>query len=367
MNKKIIFGKEVDLSHYEQVWNPNNSTIQEEINRRYGGKLIKFLFIDLSKKNADDPEFTNVGVRDEQNTGTSVDDMQSSLIDLGWDVADFPPIVNNDLEFEDGRTRALAAMAEGERYIPAAMISTAKKSLKGSLTLGLKANYHKPQRRVTQGDFITAGSLAVSKGELNRDETSISEWLNKDCDIQKIYPQNAGGSISKIITGIMNRTENGGTTIIRKKNREDWLKWLSASPDMVDAEGNRIDPFEQLDKQPEFVLYDAPSQTNQSRLLSKILENGSKGRHTYIVLWSKSDNSPEMILKGFKDFVASIEKSHSSIIRYTQSSVNIPGLNISEMKTKKYFTFLGAVPLLMDGNGHEQAYKSHRILPLDQF
>jgi hypothetical protein len=367
MTKKTVFGRDIDLSHYEKMWDVNNPKTQEEIKRRYGGRLIKFLFIDLYKKNEDDPEFTNVGVRDDQNTGTSVEDMQSSFLDLGWDITDFPPIVNNDLKFEDGRTRALAAMAEGERYIPAALISMPTKSLKSSLTLGLKANYHKPQRRVTQNDFITAGALAVSKGEINRDETSISEWLNNECDIEKIYPQNAGGSISKIINGIMSRTEKGGTTIIRKKNREDWLQWLSTSPDMVDSEGNRIDPFVQIGNQPEFILYDAPSLTNQARLLARLLENGSKGRHTYIALWSRSDNSPELILKGFKDFVSNTEKNHASIIRYTQSSLNIPGLKITEMNNQKHFTFLGAVPLLMDGNGHEQAYKSHRILPLDQF
>ena len=367
MTKKTVFGRDIDLSHYEKMWDVNNPKTQEEIKRRYGGRLIKFLFIDLYKKNEDDPEFTNVGVRDDQNTGTSVEDMQSSFLDLGWDITDFPPIVNNDLEFEDGRTRALAAMAEGERYIPAALISMPTKSLKSSLTLGLKANYHKPQRRVTQNDFITAGALAVSKGEINRDETSISEWLNNECDIEKIYPQNAGGSISKIINGIMSRTEKGGTTIIRKKNREDWLQWLSTSPDMVDSEGNRIDPFVQIGNQPEFILYDAPSLTNQARLLARLLENGSKGRHTYIALWSRSDNSPELILKGFKDFVSNTEKNHASIIRYTQSSLNIPGLKITEMNKQKHFTFLGAVPLLMDGNGHELAYKSHRILPLDQF
>ena len=74
-----------------------------------------------------------------------------------------------------------------------------------------------------------------------------------------------------------------------------------------------------------------------------------------------------MILKGFKDFVSNTEKNHSSIIRYTHSSLNITGLNITEMENVRHYTFLGAVPLLMDGNGHEQAYKSHRILPLDQF
>jgi hypothetical protein len=37
------------------------------------------------------------------------------------------------------------------------------------------------------------------------------------------------------------------------------------------------------------------------------------------------------------------------------------------MPNEKMFTFLGVVPILFDGNGHEAAFKAHRILPIDKF
>ena len=61
-----------------------------------------------------------------------------------------------EIDFDDGRTRALAAMGEMERYIPAAMIRKPDNSLKSKLTTGLLSNYFAPRRRVVSGDFIVA-------------------------------------------------------------------------------------------------------------------------------------------------------------------------------------------------------------------
>jgi hypothetical protein len=142
---------------------------------------------------------------------------------------------------------------------------------------------------------------------------------------------------------------------------------LSTSPDMKDESGNRIDPFVQLDHDPDFVLYDAPSSTNEARLLRKLLENGSKGRHTYIVLYSAKENTHEVLKLGFKSFVTTTETQHSSIIRYSQASIGLDGIDLTKMPNEKMFTFLGVVPILFDGNGHEAAFKAHRILPIDKF
>ena len=369
MVKKTVFGKEVDLSVYEQKWNPEDPKVQEWVKEKYGGELIKFLFVDLNHKNQNDPEFTNVGVRDEQNTGTSIDDMRCSYQEDGWTTDDFPPIVDEEVDFDDGRTRALAAMDEMERYIPAAMIRKPDNSLKSKLTTGLLSNYFAPRRRVVAGDYIVAGATAVSEGEIKRSEPAIKDWLYKDLKIEKIYPSNSGGTITKIVTAIMNRTESGAATLLRKLDNEKWLDWLAKSPDMKDASGNRIDPRIQLDFQPDFVLYNAPSTTNEARLLYKILENASRHnpRHTYIVLYTNKDTNAETIRIDFKDFAKRTETSHSNIIRYTQNSVNITGIDVTQMKNSKPFTFLGAVPCLMDGNGHELAFKGYRLLPLNQF
>ncbi len=365
---KKVFGEQVDLAYYYKKWNPEDPKIQEWFQKKFGGELEGFLFVDLNQKDETDDEFTNVGVRDEQNTGTAIEDMQYSYRQDGWLIDEFPPIVDSYVEFDDGRTRALSAMREGERYIPAARIKKPDNTKRSKFKTGIKSNYFTPRRRVVSGDFIVAGAELISKyNELKRDEPSIESWLYNDLDIESIYPSNAGGTITKIVKAIMSRTESGRTSLIRKLNRDDWLTWLEDCHDMKDESGKRIHPTIQQRHEPDFVLLDGTSSTNQARLLYKILENTLDNRHTYIVLWTKKDSTSETIRAQFKTFENETNSSHSNMIRYAQNSINLTGMDLTQMENKKLFTFLGALPVLLDGNGHEIAYKQRRLVPINDF
>ena len=365
---KQIFGEQVDLAYYYDKWNPEDPEVQAWFQKKFGGELEGFLFVDLHQKDETDDEFTNVGVRDEQNTGTAIEDMQYSYRQDGWLIDEFPPIVDSYVEFDDGRTRALSAIREGERYIPAARIKKPDNTKRSKFTTGIKSNYFTPRRRVVSGDFIVAGAELISKHkELKRDEPSIENWLYNDLDIESIYPSNVGGTITKIVNAIMNRTEGGRTSLIRKINRDDWLTWLETCHDMRDESNNKIHPTIQQDHEPDFILLDGTSNTNEARLLYRILENTLNNRHTYIVLWTKKDAPSETIRRQFKDFVTATESSHANMIRYAQNSINLIGIDLTKMENKKLFTFLGALPILLDGNGHEKAYKQRRLMPIDEF
>lgn len=365
-NTKLVFNTQVDLSEYEEKWNPADPEAIKYVKEKYAVNLIKFLWLDLSTKNEDDDEFTNVGVRDEQNTGTSVSDMENAIRVDGWLKNHFPGIVFSDFKLQDARTRALALMRLGVRYMPVALCSPLVEGVRGELNTGLRSNYHPVQRRVVQDDFIIAGCKAIDAKVLNRSKADIDRWLHDELDIEKIYPNNAGGSITKITNAIYLRSEGDVAKIVRKKDREQWLDWLDKSPDMKDATGNRIDPRIQLDCDPAFAFY-KPGMTNEARLIRTILENGAVGRHTYVAFYDDSQRSRETLKKEFQDMRSSIESAHSNIFNYAQQSLNIKGMNLPEMENTPKYTILGAVPLMMDGNGHEKAYAAHRLIPLDQF
>ncbi len=63
-----------------------------------------------------------------------------------------------------------------------------------------------------------------------------------ELNIEKIYPANSGGSITKIINAIYARSEGDTAKIVRKKSREDWMEWLSTCPDMKDEKGIVLTP-----------------------------------------------------------------------------------------------------------------------------
>lgn len=363
---KMVFNTQVDLAEYEEKWNPADPAVQAYVKDKFGASLIKFLWLDLSTKNEDADEFTNVGVRDEQNTGTAVNDMENSIRVDGWLKDKFPGIVFSDQKLKDARTRALALMRLGVRYMPVALCSPLVEGLRGELNTGLLGNYHTVQRRVVQDDFTIAGCKAISEGVLNRNKADIERWLYEELNIEKIYPANAGGAITKIINAIYLRSEGDSAKIVRKKDREQWLDWLETSPDMKDAAGNRIDPRIQLDSDPAFVFY-KPGMTNTARLIRNILENGAAGRHTYVAFYDDTQRSRETLKQEFIDMRSAVESAHANIFNYAQKSLNVKGMNISEMENTVQFTILGAVPLMMDGNGHEKAYAAHRLIELDKF
>lgn len=365
-NVKQVFNTKVDLSAYEEKWNPDKPSVQSYMHQKYGVSLIKFIWLDLSTKNEDDDEFTNVGVRDEQNTGTAVDEMESSIRADGWLIDYFPGIVFSDYKLKEARTRALALMRLGVRYMPVALCSPLIDGKRGEINTGIKANYHPVQRRVVQEDFIVAGCTGIDHGVLNRNKTDIERWLHDELNIEKIYPANAGGSITKITNAIYARSEGDTAKIVRKKSREDWMEWLSNSSDMKDEAGNRIDPYVQLDSDPDFALY-KPGMTNTARLIRTMLENGAAGRHTYVVFYDDTQRSRESLKKEFQNMQSDIESAHANIFNYAQKSLDMKGMNICEMDNKVQFTILGAVPLMMDGNGHEKAYAAHRLIPLNKF
>lgn len=365
-NEKQVFNTQVDLDYYTQRWNPEDPEVQKYIEEKYAARLIKFIWLDLSTKSPDDDEFTNVGVRDEQNTGTALDDMENSVRVDGWLKEYFPGIVFSDLKLKEARTRALTLMRLGVRYMPVALCSPLTEGKLGEINTGIKGNYHPVQRRVVQEDFIVAGCTGIDSGDLNRNKADIERWLYEDLSIEKIYPNNAGGSITKIVNAIYARSEGDVAKIVRKKSREDWLEWLSTCSDMKDEKGNRIDPSIQLDNEPDFALY-KPGMTNTARFIRTLLENGAVGRHTYVVFYDDTQRSRETLKKEFLDMQSDIESAHSNIFNYAQKSLNLKGMNICEMDNKVQFTVLGAVPLMMDGNGHEKAYAAHRLIPLDQF
>jgi len=363
---KMVFNTEVSLAEYEEKWDPKDPSVQEFIKDKYGANLIKFLWLDLSTKNENDDEFTNVGVRDEQNQGTAVTDMENAIRVDGWLKNHFPGIVFADQKLKDARTRALALMKLGVRYMPVALCSPLVEGVRGELNTGLLGNYHPVQRRVVQDDFIIAGCKAIDEGVLKRNKVDIERWLYEELNIEKIYPANAGGSITKIINAIYLRSEGDTAKIVRKKDREQWIDWLDKSPDMKDSDGVRIDPRVQLDTQPDFAIY-KPGQTNIARLIRTILENGASGRHTYVVFYDDSQRSRETLKQEFLNMRSEIECAHANIFNYAQRSLNIKGMNISEMENNNQYTILGVVPLMMDGNGHEKAYAAHRLIPLDKF
>ena len=180
------------------------------------GKFIKFAKIDISSYNLWDDELNNAAVRDEQNKDHADEDIAYSLKTEGWLYDSFPPIISTDGKIKDGRTRIRAALIAGWDYILVAIFSYDETGVAeefSSITNGLIANKHVTARTASMADFVKGGVELVRLGQLEREYSSIEEWLINDVEIGNFFDV-AAGIHTKIRNRIYDQSADASDIII---------------------------------------------------------------------------------------------------------------------------------------------------------
>ena len=360
--KRICFNQEIDLKDLEKEYEVHTDQFNEWFEDRYKGEFAGFTWVDLSKKNPTDPEFTNVDIRDEQNEGLSVEDIQYSYRADGWIMPPkygdkFFTLVDLLGLFDDGRTRGLAGIEEGERWMPAARIKKPDNSLTSKISTGFCANLFAPQRTIKPKDYIKGTLKLIRAGELNRDRADIEFFLVSKGNINKKWPDNAGGWITKIVNAIMEQSENPSISSSRKLDDKQWRSYLKKS-DLYGIDGRRLN-INQIN------IFKIPSRTAKARAIYRILEKSSKREHTYIALYCKDDFDAKQIRFHLNDFMNSTDKTHDQILNYANLSLGEIN-NLEKLNDKKLYTFF-ILPTIIDDAKHDSAYRNYQVFDRDNF
>ena len=360
--KRISFGKEIDLKDLEKEYETDTPEFKEWFEDRYKGEFLGFTWIDLSLKNPTDPEFTNVDIRDEQNEGMSVEDMQYSFRADGWIMPPkfgdkFFPLVDLLGIFDDGRTRGLAGIEENERWMVGARIKKPDSSLTSKISTGFCANIFVPNRTIKPKDYIKGTLKLIKSGELKRDRTDIEFFLTKKGNIHKKWPDNAGGWITKIINAIMEQSENPSVSSSRKLDDKQWRSYLKKC-DLYGIDGKRLNVNQ-------ISIFKIPSRTAKARVIYRILEKASIKEHTYIALYCKDDFDAKQIRFHLNDFMTSTDKTHDQILNYANLSLGEIN-NLNKLNDKKLYTFI-ILPTIIDDAKHDSAYKNYQVFDRDNF
>ena len=358
--KRICFGQEIDLKDLEKEYETNTPEFKGWFKDRYKGEFAGFTWVDLSLKNPTDAEFTNADIRDEQNEGLSVEDIQYSYRADGWIIPPkygdrFFPLVDLLGLFDDGRTRCLAGIEEGERWMPAARIKKPDNSLTSKISTGFCANLFAPQRTIKQNDYIKETIKLIRAGELNRDRADIEFFLVSKGNINKKWPDNAGGWITKIVNAIMEQSENPSISSSRKLDDKQWRSYLKKS-DLYGIDGKRLN-INQIN------IFKIPSRTAKARAIYRILEKSSKREHTYIALYCTDDFDEKQIRFHLNDFMNSTDKTHDQILNYANLSLGEIN-NLEKLKDKKLYTFF-ILPTIIDDTKHDSAYRNYQVFDRD--
>lgn len=193
------------------------------------GTFLKFSFLDLNNVKADDQDYWNVAVRDEQNTPVRIEAMQQSYVTYGWLYSEFPPCVGTDGRPRDGRTRILAAKRSGERWMIVAIFSYDETSspVTDYISDSIACQQRPASTGVTMNDLVAAGLACIDAGECEPEKSAVENLVYNELEAEKFF-SNISGNITKIINQILNALNDeggvGGTTV--RRHRDEWVEWL---------------------------------------------------------------------------------------------------------------------------------------------
>ena len=329
------------------------------------GKFIKFAKISLKGYNLWDDELNNAAVRDEQNKDHADEDISYSLKTEGWLYDSFPPILSTDGKIKDGRTRIRGALLAGWDHILVAIFSYDEDEVSedfATITNGLIANKHVTARTASMNDFVKGGAELVRLGHIEREHSSIEEWLLNEVEIGNFFDVAAGTHI-KIRNRIYDQSA-APSDIIIDKEREEWIKYIVQSPEFNELgilEPDSPNPF----KENKLIVYSA-SRTNVRRCFCDILGNQSKDKggckHTYIVLFSNADTE-EKVRETVKNFCDDLNTFYVQSVNMVNGLIN--GINI-EVPDDRSYTIIGVVPLFNTNETHKTLRSLNRLVPVDK-
>lgn len=340
ISARSFCGNIVNIKDYYNTFDPNSELVK---NKQIGAKFQEFDWLDISDFTMDDERLSNIAVRAEQNTGSLTEDISHSFKIEGWDCGYFPPIVGTDGVPRDGRTRIRAALSCGEKFIPCAIYSyNDNESIKNNITNGLIANKHRPQKRATWHDFVSAGVNIIHSGELSCDKNAIEDWLYNDVDISYFY-SNVGGNITKLAKQIYDkarRNTRGHLVVLRE--RSEWVDWLNKSIDKRPLYYRQEFGIQSVD---DIAFYDSGGNRPEQVYCRYLLPNASKGVVTNIVLYSVNDDPDEAALN-HHTFVKKIEEFHEQM--YGWINREIDGIKLMQPHSSSLWRIIGIIPQFRD-------------------
>jgi hypothetical protein len=190
-----------------------------------------FAFLDLSKLNTKSANFRNAQIRSEQHSEEAVSEMQDSL-KQEWSF-DYPlPVVDEDGEILDGRTRTMAAIQNGEDFIPVEIVTKAPNQ-SVFIANAIKSNCtHKPSRSATRADYVNGWVRAwdYGKGNIGETEEDIYSWLLSAGIEQRWDPENPNqkqqhtktvNEIAKKLKTLKNSNGTHGEYIVLKDEKSN--------------------------------------------------------------------------------------------------------------------------------------------------
>ena len=332
-----ILGRDVNLGVMEKNFAPS------ELQEKYPQLEIEgFGWFDLNESITDD----NLGVRTK---GTEdAPDLRNDLKVSGWDTSFIPPIINlRDGTYLDGRTRGKEMIKIGERWMP--VIYAKLKEPDNQRAFGIVANKHTYAKRANKDDIVSALSQDVNDGICPRGHDKIMLRLIEVYFGNEFYTSENGRKnpmLQRIVNEVWEETSNPDE-IVRNKERDEWITWLSKTKHNHDA--------------PNTCLMMVGGNRPEQFLTRHILPAGIKGKTAKVILYVnvKTETKAKEAIATFK---REVDQLYTDMFKTVSKSV--VGLDLAP--PKEGWKIVGIIPQIQ--NEQQQiAFTDYELVSYEEY
>ena len=306
-----------------------------------------FEFLDLETIDTDDPEFLNVGIRDDNKPNANmtpeerVQSFRTSFRRKGFLVKEPTPAMDLDGIILNGRHRFKAAKANGEKWMPIARYSRTDKSLKNTVGNGIRANNGIPRYNSQFADFVAGALCCIMAGELKEDAGDILNFLIKDCGLLEVYDTNDNGMHTKMVNTILKRAKEGDGLIIARTDSA-CHKWIKDNKGLVKSD---------------YVLLNAKSgrsgETYVARAWKRISAALIAGEDPVSVIFYSTEALPSDARDALTDSITMLEEQYLNCWEVVNTQFECMELNAPSSRPYK---ILGAIPQIVGDHALDAPY-----------
>lgn len=344
INERTVLGRNLSLSDYIQnfVIKGSGECIKKIPNATFAG----FDWV-RTEDHIDDDD--NLGVR-AGGTPNADDTLGSDFRAKGFLTEEFPPILNDATEkLTDGRTRCKTLHNLNEPWMPVARyVFHNPDNLSEERQVAIAENCHRYSKRADANDFTVALVADIEQGYVERDMDAIVQWAIDKYSILDIY-SNSNGMVTRICHTALKLTSSP-TSLVRVKERDDWVTWLLTSTVIgYDIEGEKI---------PLLMCGGNRDEQFFTRWHIPALAAGRTSRVILYVNEAHKDKAREKV----KEFIKGVNRLHNEMFSAVGNSVG--GIKITP--TKPAFELIGIIPQIQN-DFQKTKYEYGELVSLDEY
>lgn len=316
-------------------------------------KFSRFEFFKLNtltQADIDKLEDDNLAIRKDTKFESRVDEYRVSFEQHGFLTTNggWPPSMDQDGKWIDGRGRAAAAWENGETWIPVAIYIRSDDSERNKVTNGLIANKKiTPFNASEYDDYVNGGVHLINQGELKRDKTDISDWLYNEIKIADIYNNQINGAITRMVNSIYKKSETN-SSLMRHKTPIKWSKWV-----------------ENVEKG--VVLVNTGQDAYPERLICRhIIKGAIDGKNLFVdplkIAFYSSAENPKQAKIHMKTCISKIEALYEGIFILINSMFSELEIKSPEQEAYK---IIGAIPQVV--GRHDRLFKGENLVDVENY